>query len=332
MTVIATGLDYSARRLSGASIRAAGHRFVCRYLWFPGQGHVYLTADECRDLIANGIEAHGVYEQNTNDPAGGWNAGVAMGRQAVQSARAAGLPPGATVFFCADAWLSAHGVPVSTAMSFLDGARSQIDPAGFVLGAYGFADFVFAAHDGGHADRFWLCGAEIPDDHRPGWLHMYQRNYRTNPTGPDVLDGVGVDINDQYLPMGSGAEARGDDDMPMIAKGDVRKDDAYIITATPKGIFKRWIRSTDELGFYEATGAKVARVSQAWLDGIWDYVEDDAVKILDELAELKADVAELKASGIPVEAKVDWAEGAKVINDDADARNRDDNPATGRAT
>ena len=46
MEVIATGLDYSASRLSGAAIRAAGHRFVNRYLWFPGQGHAYLTADE----------------------------------------------------------------------------------------------------------------------------------------------------------------------------------------------------------------------------------------------------------------------------------------------
>ncbi len=196
--VIATGLDYSARRLSGASIRAAGHSFVNRYLWFPGQGFPSLTAEEFADLSANGVEVHAIYEQNTNDPAGGWNSGVRMGTQAVASSKDAGLPQGHTIYMCADAWLATNGIPVATAMSFLDGARSVINPAGYLTGAYGFRDFIYAAQDGGHADRFWLCGAE--SGVRDG-IHQYQRNYRTNPNGPDLVAGVAVDINSQYLPM-----------------------------------------------------------------------------------------------------------------------------------
>lgn len=199
--MIATGLDYSAGRLSGASIRAAGHKFVNRYLWFPGQGHAYLTADEYRDLSNNGVEVHAIYEQNTNDPAGGWNSGVAMARQAVQSAQAVGLPVGRTVFMCADAWLSTHGIPIATAMSFLDGARSILRAAGYMTGAYGFQDFVYAAQDSGRADRFWLCGAE--SGVRPG-IHMYQWN-----NGSVRVSGLTCDLNKQYISMFEGAPGGG---------------------------------------------------------------------------------------------------------------------------
>lgn len=208
MSVIAQGLDYSARRLTGKQVRAAGYTFVNRYLWFPGQRWPALTDVEYRDMVANDVEVHAIYEQNTNDPAGGFDGGVRMARQAVESARACGLPSGTTIFMCADAWLTTHGIPVSTAMAFLDGARSVIDPAGYVLGAYGFADFIYAAQDGGHADRFWLCGAE--SGVRNG-IHMYQWN-----NGRVHVDGLECDLNKQYLPMhvgGPGGGGGGGDEM-----------------------------------------------------------------------------------------------------------------------
>lgn len=196
MTVIAQGLDYSARRLTGKQVRDAGYTFVNRYLWFPGQRWPSLTDLEYQDMTANDVDVHAIYEQNTNDPAGGFDGGARMARQAVESARAVGLPDGTTIFMCADAWLSTHGIAIDTAMKFLDGARSVLQPAGYLTGAYGFADFVFAAAEGGHADRFWLCGAEIPDDLRPDWLHMYQWN-----NGRVHVDGLECDLNKQYLPM-----------------------------------------------------------------------------------------------------------------------------------
>lgn len=200
--VIATGLDYSARRLTGQQIRAAGYKFVNRYLWFPGQQWPALTAEETADLLANGIEVHAIYEQNTNDPAGGYEAGARMAVQAVASAKAAGLPKGHTIYMCSDAWLTTHGIPVATAMRFLDGARPVIEADGYVLGAYGFQDFVYAAQDGGHADRFWLCGAE--SGVRDG-IHHYQWN-----NGRVHVDGLQCDLNKQYLPM------KESDDMPSL--------------------------------------------------------------------------------------------------------------------
>ncbi len=195
MPVISQGLDYSARRLSGGAIRDAGYDFVLRYLWFPGQRWPALNAAEMADLAANGIEVHGVYEQDTNDPAGGYAGGRRLAAQAVASATAANLPAGSTVFLCADAWLSAHGIPVATAMAFLDGARDIIDNSPYVLGAYGFADFVYAAQDGGHADRFWLCGAESGVR---GGIHLYQWN-----NGYVQVDGLTCDLNKMHLPLTS---------------------------------------------------------------------------------------------------------------------------------
>jgi hypothetical protein len=198
--VIAQGLDYSARRISGSGIRAAGYTFVNRYLYFPGQRWPSLNASEMADLAANGVEVHAIYEEGTNDPSGGYNGGAYMARQAVASASEAGLPAGRTIFMCADAWLK---VPLSTAMAFLDGARSVIDPSPYVTGAYGFKDFIYAAQDGNHADRFWLCGAD--SGVRDG-IHMYQWN-----NGTVIVGGVTCDLNKQYLPMIEGGE---EDDMP----------------------------------------------------------------------------------------------------------------------
>lgn len=96
---------------------------------------------------------------------------------------------------------------------------------------------------------------------------------------PNTLPGGMPGFRQRVAAVDLGANPKEDNDMPMIAKGDVRVNDAYIITATPKGIFKRWIKSTTELAFYEKVSTVVTGVPQAWLDGIWDYVEDDVVAL-----------------------------------------------------
>lgn len=218
--VIAYGVDYSARRLTGEVL--AAHRlehdggvhpvsFVHRYLDFPGQRWPALNRDEVDDLTAHGIGIEAIYEENVDDPAGGWDAGVRMGAQAVESARAAGLPAGTTIYFCADAWLANHGIPISTAMEFLDGASSTI--AEYTPGAYGFEDFVFAAATGGHAKRFWLCGAEIPVERVPDWLDAYQWN-----NGREPVDGLETDLIKRYRPILNGGDDVSADDVLFNTK------------------------------------------------------------------------------------------------------------------
>ncbi len=275
--VIARGLDYSARRLSGASIRAAGYQFVNRYLDFPGQRWPALNAAEMADLAAHGIEVHGIYEENTDDPAGGYAGGRRMAGQAVFQATKANLPGGHTIFMCADAWLSAHGIPLGTAMAFLDGARSIFDGSPYVLGAYGFADFVYAAQDGSHADRFWLCGAE--SGVRAG-VHHYQWN-----NGRVHVDGLECDLNKQYLPLTSGAGAgggtgQGDHDMPILVKGD--GDPIYAVTSDGQDFMKRHIDGPEAV-LLEKAGVRTLTLPQAEVDAIpsmWDGLNNQLNKVL----------------------------------------------------
>ena len=116
-----------------------------------------------------------VAEQGTTDPAGGHDAGAAMAQRALDDAASAGYPDTLPIFFCADGWLSLAGIPVDTAISYLDGAASVLGK--HRIGAYGFRDFIQAAKAGGHAEWLWLCGSP-PDDGElaQGWPHLYQWN------------------------------------------------------------------------------------------------------------------------------------------------------------
>ncbi len=284
MPVTAQGLDYSARRLSGRSIRDAGYDFVLRYLWFPGQQYPALNPTEMADLTANGVEVHGIYEQNTNDPAGGYAGGRRLAAQAVASATAATLAPGRTIFMCSDAWLSTHGIPVSTAMAFLDGARDIIDNSPYVLGAYGFRDFVYAAQDGGHADRFWLCGAE--SGVRDG-IHLYQWN-----NGRAWVDGIECDLNKKYLPLLDGGSAggrtgQGDPDM-ILVKGD--GDAMYVVTSDVEDFAKRHINGL-EAGLLEKAGVQTILLPQAQVDAIPNREDILAVRQQAELVGGQATLA-----------------------------------------
>ncbi len=195
---IKLGLDYSARRLSGASIKKAGYDFVFRYLDFPGQRYPALNKAEYEDLTRNGVEVHAIFEISIHDPGGGRAAGRANAVTAVNSARAAGLPKGSVIFMCADAPVSQWPYTMETAMEYLDGARVIIEDSGYIIGAYGFNFFIYAAQAGRHADVFWLCGAETGlmngQDFRN--IHAYQWN-----NGRVYVDGVECDLNKMFIPL-----------------------------------------------------------------------------------------------------------------------------------
>lgn len=200
---IALGLDYSARRLSGASIKAAGYSFVFRYLDFPGQRWPALNAAEYQDLTNHDVEVQAIFEISVHDPSTGALGGRQNAVTAVNSARAAGLPQGSTIFMCSDAPKSSWSYSMDTAMAYLDAARIIIEDSGYVIGAYGFSHFIYAAQDGGHADVFWLAGSE--SGVRDG-IHAYQQNY-----DQVDIDGVDCDVNKMYIPIGDGMALSNED-------------------------------------------------------------------------------------------------------------------------
>ncbi len=342
-SVISRGLDYSARRLSGASIRRAGYTFVHRYLDFPGQLYPALNAAEVDDLQANGVDLETIFERTTSDPSGGFDGGKALAAEAVRAARACGLPQGTTIYMCADAWLSKHGIPVERAMAFLFGARPVLESAGYVIGAYGFADFVFAAANGGFADRFWLCGAQIPDNQVPPWLDVYQWN-----NGRVYVDGLECDLNLRYRPIAQEVDRMDSNDSDVVLKIIDREqnnpDGSVHVEAWDFGSL---------LGFMIFRAGRIQTLirdlHQAALDA---YLEDggeagdgrsigkqvyatliEVEELAGEVAELRADLAAERADaasfrssvlahleGIQTGTGFTLADIAKAVNDDAHDR------------
>jgi hypothetical protein len=173
------GADYAAGELSPAELdrfTTYDLRFLLRYIGWPDnprctshyRGAYQKLADSGRVVLL-------VAEQGTTDPAGGHDAGAAMAQRALDDAASAGYPDTLPIFFCADGWLSLAGIPVDTAMSYLDGAASVLGK--HRIGAYGFRDFIQAAKAGGHAEWLWRRGSP-PDDGElaQGWPHLYQWN------------------------------------------------------------------------------------------------------------------------------------------------------------
>jgi hypothetical protein len=190
------GADYSASKLSPSELDSfTGYdlRFLIRYIGWPG-------SPKCISHYPGAYQAHVnagrmvllVAEQGTNDPAGGFGGGAAMGQRALSDARSVGYPDSLPIFFCADGWLASNGIPVATAMSYLDGAASVVGRDR--TGAYGFRDFIQPANAGGHASWLWLCGSPPTDaELAQGWPHIYQWNNGTIRPG-----GVEADLDWAY--------------------------------------------------------------------------------------------------------------------------------------
>ena len=89
------GLDYSAGRPRGAAIRAAGYGFVVRYLDNGLGEHVFLSADEVKDLRDAGVAIALVFEkkmrQGPDRSTEGRAAGIADAQAADAQATACGL-------------------------------------------------------------------------------------------------------------------------------------------------------------------------------------------------------------------------------------------------
>lgn len=190
------GADYSAGELSPAELdryTTYDLRFLFRYIGWPDNPKcISHYPGAYRALAGGGRTVLLVIEEGTSDPAGGHDAGVAMAQRARDDAASVGYPDGLPIFFCSDGWLSLDGIPVDTAMSYLDGAASVLGRSR--IGAYGFRDFIQAAKAGGHAEWLWLCGS-APDDGElaQGWPHLYQWN-----GGHIYPGGLAADLNWAY--------------------------------------------------------------------------------------------------------------------------------------
>lgn len=199
------GLDYSAGRIPGGPIKAAGYSFVIRYVDDPARGlnNKHIRPDEYKDLVANGITVWLVHEVGTTDWSGGFAAGADHARRARAGADWIGYPEGGAIFFCADMHLTAGQIPV--ALAYLDGAASVLGRG--AVGCYGFYELVDAAIANGKAAYYWQCGI-APAATDP--VHIWQRNDMTT-----VVGGIACDVNELLRPIGASTAPGGIEDMAL---------------------------------------------------------------------------------------------------------------------
>ncbi|MGH3764607.1 MAG: DUF1906 domain-containing protein [Pseudonocardiaceae bacterium] len=185
------GLDYGGGRPGGAAIKAAGFRFVCRYLseggpTLPGK---LLTPAECTDLQAHGIAVAVNWETTADRMKAGHSAGVADAQRADAQVRAVGHPADRPVYFSAD-W---DATPADQAKidDYLRGAASVIGPER--VGVYGSYYVCKRCFDNGTARWAWQTGAWSGGNREPR-AHIYQR------IGFVTVGGVQCDVNEALKP------------------------------------------------------------------------------------------------------------------------------------
>jgi hypothetical protein len=103
---MAFGIDYSDARPSHAAMKAAGVRFVCRYIGSTvraaGRDSKWLSPAEARSLHADGFDLAVVFETGAQRADGGRAAGLADARTASAELAYCGLPDDLPVYFAVD--------------------------------------------------------------------------------------------------------------------------------------------------------------------------------------------------------------------------------------
>jgi hypothetical protein len=158
-------LDYSAAKLTGPVIKAAGYTGVIRYIDAPSEvGRKHTNVAEWLSITASGLTGLLVMQTTTTASDGGRPVGIDHARRALAGANLLGYT--GPVFFTNDRTT----VPNPAAWrAYLDGAASVLGMAR--VGAYGFANAIDLAL--GHASFFWQAGRR--SDVRPH-THLWQDN------------------------------------------------------------------------------------------------------------------------------------------------------------
>lgn len=247
--------DYSGGRPTGAALRAAGFAGVIRYVGLGGSAK-RITADEYRELRSAGIDVLLVAELATGDAWGGYSAGLANARAALDDARALGIPDTIGIAAAADAHAANQG-QIAAAVEYTRGFRDVLGLGR--TGFYGFVETSNAVRAAGVASWHWRCGA-YPDAAARTWVHFWQRNSGLTTTS---VSGVTCDINDQLNPLpyaaptptpGSGTTE--EDTMITVPAGTDDHVNLIVAGKTGLAVACSWNRTVQvhSLQFYGATG------------------------------------------------------------------------------
>lgn len=202
MTVF--GVDHAWGTPGPAALKAAGAKFVCRYLSHTPSKN--LSPVEARTLSDNGIWVVVVWETAANRALSGYSAGQVDARFADAQAKTCGMPVGRPIYFAVD-WDASSGQQTAI-NAYLDGAASVLGRGrvGMYAG-YGPIRRAFDAHKitFGWQTYAWSRGQ---------WDKRAQLQQYSN---DHVINGVGCDYNrathDDYGQWRVGVSPQKEDDM-----------------------------------------------------------------------------------------------------------------------
>lgn len=160
-------LDYSAAKLSGTTIAAAGYTGVIRYLDSPANlGRKHTDPNEYRGHVAAGLGVRMVMQTTTSASDGGYGVGQDHARRALAGAEFLGY--GGVIYFTNDRTT----LPSSQRWDdYLTGAASVL--GWDRVGAYGFANAMDVASHMTACQHFWQAGRR--SDVRP-FVQVWQDN------------------------------------------------------------------------------------------------------------------------------------------------------------
>lgn len=189
MTIPIPGCDYSYDRPGGATLAAAGMRFVVRYLSPVVDGGKGLSQPEVDDLRRHGIEIVLVHEEAPDAAAAGRRRGAEDARAAQAHLERLDLDPALPVYFAVD--FDATAGQQDAVDSYLAGAASVIGP--LRTGVYGGHGVITRCQAAGTASWFWQTHA-WSDGRVASGIHLYQHRIE------DRLDGNAVDLDRALQP------------------------------------------------------------------------------------------------------------------------------------
>lgn len=199
MTTKGIDLATPLNATTAAAFAADGYTFVCRYL--VPSGWKRLTAEEV-DAISNaGLRIVSVFETVADRALGGYAAGLADGKAALDTAKAVGQPAGSTIYFAVD--FAAAPDQMATVIEYIRGAAEAT--AGYDTGTYGSYDVIEAVKAAAVCERYWQTCAWSRGLQAAG-LNVYQ--YDCGPTGAGrLINGVNVDLDEGYGDEGAWSTA-----------------------------------------------------------------------------------------------------------------------------
>lgn len=183
------GVDYAWGRPGAAALKAAGARFVCRYLSHDTTGK-NLTRAEADALSKAGLWLVVVWETTATRALAGRAAGVADARDAWSQARTCGMPDDRPIYFAVD-W-DATTAQQPHINEYLDGAASVLGRGR--VGLYAGYGPIKRAFDAGKITYGWQTYAWSGGrwDTR-AQLQQYSNDHRINNVGVDYDRAVAGD-------------------------------------------------------------------------------------------------------------------------------------------